>query len=122
MGKKGKPSAGKAAAKAAKKEKAEKQATKKLTKQAAKQKSQTNGGGGKSANKQQNGKKGAAAPDDDEEDLDALLARYREQWEQEHTVSEERSVVHHLVVPMQPSHTMPTRKRSIPLRRRVLQR
>lgn len=88
MGKKGKPSAGKAAAKAAKKEKAEKQATRKLTKQAAKQKSQsanTTSSGGKG---KQNGKKGTI--DDDEEDLDALLARYREQWEQEHVVSEEK--------------------------------
>ncbi len=89
MGKKGKPSAGKAAAKAAKKEKAEKQATRKLTKQVAKQKSQTNAGSS-SSNSKQNGKKGAAAIDDDEEDLDALLARYREQWEQEHVVSEEK--------------------------------
>ncbi|ETS62817.1 hypothetical protein PaG_02570 [Moesziomyces aphidis] len=84
MGKKGKPSAGKAAAKAAKKEKAEKQATRKLTKQAAKQKTNTS-----SSTKQQPGKKGAAV-EDDEEDLDALLARYREQWEQEHVVSEEK--------------------------------
>ncbi len=85
MGKKGKPSAGKAAAKAAKKEKAEKQATRKLTKQAAKQKTNTSS----SSSKQQPGKKGAAV-EDDEEDLDALLARYREQWEQEHVVSEEK--------------------------------
>ncbi|GAC76550.1 protein containing repeated kelch motifs [Moesziomyces antarcticus T-34] len=85
MGKKGKPSAGKAAAKAAKKEKAEKQATRKLTKQAAKQKTNTSS----SSTKQQPGKKGAAV-EDDEEDLDALLARYREQWEQEHVVSEEK--------------------------------
>ncbi|KAI3493234.1 hypothetical protein L1887_42074 [Cichorium endivia] len=85
MGKKGKPSAGKAAAKAAKKEKAEKQATRKLTKQAAKQKTNTSS----SSTKQQPGKKGAAV-EDDEEDLDALLARYREQWEQEHVVSEDK--------------------------------
>lgn len=89
MGKKGKTSAGKAAAKAAKKEKAEKQATRKLTKQAAKQKSQSNATSSSSHSKK-NGKKGAAVVDDDEEDLDALLARYREQWEQEHAVAEEK--------------------------------
>ncbi|CDR88631.1 uncharacterized protein SPSC_05235 [Sporisorium scitamineum] len=89
MGKKGKPSAGKAAAKAAKKEKAEKQATRKLTKQAAKQKSQFNATSS-FGNSKLNGKKGAAAIGDDEEDLDALLARYRKQWEQEHAVSEEK--------------------------------
>ncbi|SPO24773.1 uncharacterized protein UTRI_01747_B [Ustilago trichophora] len=88
MGKKGKPSAGKAAAKAAKKEKAEKKATSKLTKQVAKQKGQSNATS--SGSNKQNGKKGAAAIDDDDEDLDALLARYREQWEQEHAVSEEK--------------------------------
>lgn len=86
MGKKGKPSAGKAAAKAAKKEKAEKQATRKLTKQVAKQKSQST-----TTPTSSKGKNKRPAPvDDDEEDLDALLARYREQWEQEHVVSEEK--------------------------------
>ena len=90
MGKKGKPSAGKAAAKAAKKEKAEKQATRKLTKQTAKQKSQSNANTSTGNSKQNGKKKSAAAIDDDEEDLDALLAKYREQWEQEHVVSEEK--------------------------------
>lgn len=84
MAKKGKTSAGKAAAKAAKKEKAEKQSTRKLTKQAAKQKTQISNGG----SSKQNGKKKAA--EDEEEDLDALLAAYREQWEQQHVVSEEK--------------------------------
>ncbi|PWZ00676.1 galactose oxidase [Testicularia cyperi] len=83
MGKKGKPSAGKAAAKAAKKEKAEKQATRKATKQAAKQKNQS----ASSATPKQNGKKPVV---DDDDDLDALLARYKEQWEQQHVVNEEK--------------------------------
>lgn len=83
MGKKAKASAGKAAAKAAKKEKAEKLATKKLSKQAKKEKQQAGGGGGK-------GGKGNGVADDDEEDLDVLLARYREQWEAEHAVNEEK--------------------------------
>ncbi|CCF53516.1 hypothetical protein NDA11_005100 [Ustilago hordei] len=89
MGKKAKPSAGKAAAKVAKKEKAEKKATSKLTKQVAKQKSQSSTTNSTAKGKsKQSPKKGTI--DDDQEDLDALLARYREQWESEHVVSEEK--------------------------------
>ncbi|SOV04354.1 uncharacterized protein UDID_02367 [Ustilago sp. UG-2017a] len=89
MGKKTKLSAGKAAAKAAKKEKAEKKATSKLTKQVAKQKSQSSTTNSTAKGKSKQSPKKVSI-DDDQEDLDALLAKYREQWESEHVVSEEK--------------------------------
>ncbi|KAN0063285.1 Kelch repeat-containing protein 3 [Thecaphora frezii] len=86
-----KAGAGKAAAKAAKKEKAEKLANKKATKQAKKENALLGGSGaaakGGSANTK---KKGVKNDLDDEEDLDLLLARYREKWEAEHAVNEEK--------------------------------
>lgn len=76
-------SAGKAAAKAAKKLKQEKVSRLHLFLQLAERR----------ASKQK--KKGAKKDDVndmDEEDLDALLAQYREEWEQQHSATEEHVV------------------------------
>ncbi|PWN47512.1 galactose oxidase [Violaceomyces palustris] len=88
MGKKSKSnSAGKASVKAAKKAKAEKLADKKANKQAKKQNGPGQGGGGG----KDSGKKGKSrGEEEEEEDLDALLQSYRERWEAEHQVFEEK--------------------------------
>lgn len=94
MAKKGKGdlTASKAAAKAAKRAKQESKAaraeTRKSTKSAVNNGNSTGGGKGKSG-KGKGGKKGAVK-EEEEEDLDTLLKRFRESWENEHKTTEER--------------------------------
>ncbi|CAO1626165.1 unnamed protein product [Sympodiomycopsis kandeliae] len=96
MGKKGGSSAGKSAAKAAKKEKQEKLASRKAAKDDKKQSKalQTSNGkngtgkGGKGG-KSGKGAKGKASAPAEEEDLDALLKKFTQDWQDAHAVNEE---------------------------------
>ena len=96
MGKKGGSSAGKTAAKAAKKEKQEKLASRKAAKDDKKQNKalqstsngkNVSGKGGKGGKSGKSGK-GKAAPAE-EEDLDALLKKFTQEWQEAHAVNEE---------------------------------